>query len=123
MDLPDGDGAQALDDFPVVVFTPMASDGIGWLRITEPQRDPRAACMSVAALIHLLQPGVPLSELQARAETAIRALEDSADSAAVIDDMHRVERVFLHPGASSPDLVSRHPAMQPRAARRLGPAR
>ena len=76
------------------VFAPMAYDGVGWVRIAGPQHDPRAACMSVTAHIHLLK-GIPLRELDARAEDAVRELEDGAVSVAVIDDTHRVDRIML----------------------------
>lgn len=76
------------------VFAPLAYDGVGWVRIAGPQRDARAACMSVTAHIHLLE-GVPLTELDARAESAVRELEDGAVSVAVIDDAHRVDRIIL----------------------------
>lgn len=84
------------------VFAPMAFDGISWVRIAGPQRDARAACMSVTAHIHLLQ-GLPLGELDARAESAVRALEDGAVSVAVIDDLHRVDRIIVCSAAGFPD--------------------
>jgi len=84
------------------LFTPMAFDGISWARIAGPQRDARAACMSVTAHIHLLH-GLPLGELDARAESAVRALEDGAVSVAVIDDRHRVDRIFVCSVSGSAD--------------------
>jgi hypothetical protein len=75
-----------------VEFTPLAYDGFSWLHIDEPQRDARSACMVVAAFVHLLRPGASLSELEARAEAAVRVLEGGAARTTVIDDNHRVER-------------------------------
>jgi hypothetical protein len=71
----------------------MAFDGLAWSRITSPQQDARAACLLVTAHIHLFRPQVPLRDLDARAEPAIRELEDGAGSVMVIDDRHRVDRV------------------------------
>lgn len=76
------------------MYTPMAFDGLGWVRIAGPQPDARAACMSVTAQIHLLE-GLPLRELDARAESAVRELEDGAASVAVIDESHRVDRIIV----------------------------
>jgi len=76
------------------VFAPMAFDGLGWMRIAGPQPDARDACMSVTAHIHLLE-GLPLRELDARVEGAVRELEDGAVSVAVIDDSHRVDRIIV----------------------------
>jgi len=76
------------------LFAPMAFDGVSWVRIAEPQPDAVGACMSITAHIHLLQER-PLGELDARAGSAIRALEDGAVSVAVIDDMHRVDRIYV----------------------------
>jgi hypothetical protein len=76
-------------------FTPMAFDGLAWSRITSPQQDARAACLLVTAHIHLFRPEVPLRDLDARAEPAIRELEDGAASVMVIDDRHRVDRAGL----------------------------
>jgi hypothetical protein len=87
------------------LFAPMAFDGLGWVRIAGPQDDARQACMSVTARIHLLQ-GLPLSELDARAESAVRQLEDGAVSVRVIDDAHRVDRIIL---LSAAVLPHRHP--------------
>ena len=85
------------------LFAPMAFDGRSWERIARPQPDARAACMSVTTHIHLLQEGFPLGELDARAESAVRALEDGAVSIAVIDDVHRVDRIFLCSVTGFPD--------------------
>lgn len=76
-----------------LVFT----DGLGWTRITRPQPEARAACLYVSAHIHLMQPALPLRDLDARAEAAIRALEDGTASVTVIDDLHRVDRAGLCP--------------------------
>jgi hypothetical protein len=97
MDLTSGDNAMGCDKprSPAgtgVVFTPLAYDGFTWLNIDEPQRDARSACMVVAAFVHLLMPGASLSELEARAEAAVRVLERGAAWTTVIDDNHRVER-------------------------------
>jgi hypothetical protein len=75
-------------------FVPMAfADGLGWTRIAVAQAEARAACLSVTAHIHhLMDPQTPLRELDAKAEPAIRALEDGAESVTVIDDLHRVDR-------------------------------
>jgi len=83
-------------------FTPMAlCDGLGWVRICAPQPGPRAACLAVTAYIHLMSPAVPLRDLDARAEEAIRALEDGAGSVTVIDDQHRVDRAGPPAGTSA----------------------
>jgi hypothetical protein len=39
-----------------------------------------------------MRPELPLRELDSRAEPAIRALEDSAVTVTVIDELHRVDR-------------------------------
>ncbi len=80
-----------------VTFTPMAFNGLDWVRITSPQPTARFACLAVTAYISLLRPGTPLHDLDARAEAAIRALEDGAPTVTVIDDRHRVDRVDLCP--------------------------
>jgi len=79
----------------LAAFTPMTFDGLAWSRITSPQRDARAACLLVTAHIHLFRPEVPLRDLDARAEPAIRELEDGAASVMVIDGRHRVDRAGL----------------------------
>lgn len=94
-------GGSGHDDRPAsvalrhaAVFTPLIfTDGLGWTRIAAPQPAARAACLCVTAHIHLMHPEVTLRELDARAEAAIRALEEGATSATVIDDLHRVDRV------------------------------
>jgi hypothetical protein len=74
-------------------FIPMAfAEGLGWVAIRVPQSAARAACLSVTAHIHLLNPRLPLRDLDAHAEDAIRALEDGARSVTVIDELHRVDR-------------------------------
>jgi hypothetical protein len=76
-----------------LAFIPMAFvDGLGWVPITGPQAAPRAACLSVTARIHLLNPGLPLRDLDARAQESIEALESGARSVTVIDEFHRVDR-------------------------------
>jgi hypothetical protein len=100
MDLPGGPGHDARTvpgrrnrAVGWALFVPLAyADGLGWTRITVPQAEPRAACLSVAAHIHLMRPELPLRELDARAEPAIKALEGGAASVTVIDDLHRVDR-------------------------------
>ena len=72
------------------------------MRIAGPQADARAACLSVSTHIHLLE-NRPLGELDASAESAIRALEDGAVSVAVIDDVHRVDRIYLCSVTGFPD--------------------
>ena len=77
----------------LAAFIPMAFiDGLGWVPITGPQTAPRAACLSVTARIHLLNPGLPLRDLDARAQESIEALESGARSVTVIDEFHRVDR-------------------------------
>jgi hypothetical protein len=77
----------------LAAFIPMAFiDGLGWVPITGPQAAPRAACLSVTARIHLLNPGLPLRDLDARAQESIDALEAGARSVTVIDEFHRVDR-------------------------------
>jgi hypothetical protein len=77
----------------LAMFIPMAFiDGLGWVPITGPQAAPRAACLSVTARIHLLNPDLPLRDLDARAQDAIDALEGGARSVTVIDEFHRVDR-------------------------------
>jgi hypothetical protein len=83
-----------------VTFTPMAFDGLSWSRIAGPQQDARAACLLATAHVHLFKPEVPLRDLDARAEPAIRNLEDGASTAMVIDDHHRVDRTGLSGSAS-----------------------
>ena len=80
------------------MFAPLVfHDGLGWEPVTSPQPTARAACLKVAALIHLLRPCVPLRELDALAEEAIRALEDGAIRVTVINDRHRVDRAGTCP--------------------------
>lgn len=74
-------------------FTPMVLSGsLGWVRIAAPQAAARAACLAVTAYWHLMRPEVPLRNLDALAETAIRALEGGAVGVNVIDECHRVDR-------------------------------
>jgi hypothetical protein len=94
----DPDHRRRLDD--LATFIPMAFNGLAWSRIIGPQRDARAACLLAAAHIHLFRPEVRLRDLDARAETAIRALENGAATVMVIDDRHRVDRVDLASGDS-----------------------
>jgi hypothetical protein len=84
----------------LAAFTPMVFDGLAWSRIVGPQQDARAACLLVTAHIHLFRPQVPLRDLDARAEAAIRELEDGAATVMVIDDRHRVDRAGLGPFTS-----------------------
>lgn len=84
----------------LVTFTPMAFDGLAWSRVTGPQQDARAACLLVTAHVHLFNPELALRDLDARAESAIRALEEGAPAVLVIDDRHRVDRSGLGEGTS-----------------------
>jgi hypothetical protein len=79
------------------VFVPMASDGVAWLRICEPQQDAATAWMRVAEYIRLLEPGREADELEAAARSAAKKLESGAASATVVDELHRVERFALEP--------------------------
>jgi len=100
MDLPCGPGHHARaaaneTEHPLgwATFIPLAfTDGLGWVRITAPQTEARAACLRVTAHIHLMRPEFPLRELDSQAEPAIKALEDGAASTTVIDEFHRVDR-------------------------------
>ncbi len=84
----------------LAAFIPMAFiDSLGWVPIAGPQTGPRAACLSITAHIHLLNPGLPLRELDERAQGPIAALESGARSVSVIDERHRVDRA---------DVGSRH---------------
>jgi hypothetical protein len=111
----EGDGT-ASDSGPVprpgswVTFTPMARDGMAWSRITSPQQDARAACLLVTAYIHLFRPDVPLRDLDARAATAIRELEEGAETVMVIDDRHRVDRTGLCPAADRGEAGAARPS-------------
>jgi hypothetical protein len=60
---------------------------------------PRAACLSVTARIRLMQPSIPLPELDAQTEKVIRALEDGAGSVTVVNEFRLVERIDAHAGA------------------------
>jgi len=91
-----GRRAAAWAEFVPLVF----NDCLGWVRITVPQPGARAACLSVTAHIHLMQPRIPLRELDAQTESAIRALEDGADTVAVVNEFHRVDRIGVHTPAS-----------------------
>jgi hypothetical protein len=74
-------------------FIPMTfAEGLGWIAIRAPQPTARSACLSITAHIHLMNPLLPLRDLDARAQDAIRALEDGAGSVTVIDEHHRVDR-------------------------------
>lgn len=107
MDLPGGLGqdggspsAAPRSAAGTALFAPLVfHDGLGWEPVTSPQPTARAACLKVTALIHLLRPCVPLRELDARAEEAIRALEAGAVSVTVIDNRHRVDRADPCPSA------------------------
>jgi hypothetical protein len=81
----------------LVVFSALVFDGARWMGIAGPHPDARTACLCVVTWIGLMQPGVPLADLRERAKAAVRALEDGAISAPVIDDRHRVDRVKLCP--------------------------
>jgi hypothetical protein len=94
-----GDSARVVPGVPGYVaarwslFVPLVYvAGLGWVRITAPRPEARAACLSVTAHIHLLDPGRSLRELDVQAEVAIKALEDGAPTVTVIDDLHRVDR-------------------------------
>jgi len=97
----------AVDGGGWTVFAPMAFDGVGWMRIAGPRVEARDACMSVTTFIHLLH-GIPLSELDARLESAVRALEAGAPSVRVIDDAHRVDRIILCSVPEVPDGDAQH---------------
>jgi hypothetical protein len=79
-------------------FIPLAfADGLGWIPVSVPQAAARAACLNATAHIHLFNPGLPLRDLDARAEEAISALENGAVSV-TINESHRVDRVGTAPG-------------------------
>jgi hypothetical protein len=46
-----------------------------------------------------MQPRIPLRELDAQTENAIRALEDGADTVTVVNELHRVDRIGVHAAA------------------------
>src|SRR5712691_7613855 len=94
MDHASGDRATA-DGGAGVSFTPLAFDGLTWLRIDGPQRDPRSACMIVAPFIHLIDPATSRCDLESAAEKAVRLLEEGASCVSVIDSLHRVERATM----------------------------
>lgn len=100
---PGGDGTEPDQNAAIggmATFTPMVLTGsLGWVRIAAPQAAARPACLAVTAYMHLIRPDMPLKNLDAKAEAAIRALEDGAASVNVIDDLHRVDRdcPFLAP--------------------------
>jgi hypothetical protein len=82
----------------LAAFTPMTFiDSLGWVPITGPQAGPRAACLSITAHIHLLNPDLPLRDLDERAQDSIAALESGARSVTVIDEFHRVDRADAGP--------------------------
>jgi len=89
-----GDASGGLEvPLRLAAFVPMAFvDSLGWVPITGPQAGPRAACLSITAHIHLLNPGLPLRDLDERAQESIAALERGARSVTVIDEFHRVDR-------------------------------
>lgn len=93
---PGGDGIEPDQNAAIgrlATFTPMVLTGsLGWVRISAPQAAARPACLAVTAYMHLMRPDMPLKNLDAKAEAAIRALEDGAASVNVIDDLHRVDR-------------------------------
>jgi hypothetical protein len=88
----DGPADTALPAGPSAFVPLVRNDLLGWIPITTPQPGARAACLAVAAHIHLLNPALPLRALDAIAQDAIGALEDGADSVTVIDELHRVDR-------------------------------
>ena len=100
-----------------VTFTPLVFDGLTWSRITAPQQDARAACLLVTAHIHLFRPEVPLRDLDALAEAAIRKLEDGAATVTVVDDLHRVDRSDHRPavGNSTSDAAVKPRREEPRS--------
>jgi hypothetical protein len=88
------DGRLRLDIlFPL--FSATVSTENGWELVGEPQRDPRRACMLLAAAVWKRDPGVRLTELQAQVENAVSALRNGARKAAIFDHRHRVERTDL----------------------------
>lgn len=91
-------GEVPADASMLAVFTPLVLSGsLGWVQVTAPQDTARAACLAVTAYIHLMRPDLPLRDLDAKAEAAIRALEDGAASANVIDELYRVDRSSPRP--------------------------
>jgi hypothetical protein len=80
---PARDGAPGDEKAPArpAAFIPLAfADGLGWIPVSGPQTVARAACLNATAHIHLVNPALPLRDLDARAEEAINALENGAAS-------------------------------------------
>jgi hypothetical protein len=85
------DGQIRLDtSFPL--FTARMNTRNGWEHAGEPQRDPLAACMLLAAAIWKQDPAVCLTGLQAQVDGAVSALRNGARKVTIGDDGHRVER-------------------------------
>ncbi len=88
------DGQIRLDaTFPI--FTPMVITANGWDYAAAPQRNPRAACMLVAAALWKQDPGTCLARLEAQVENVVRELENGARNVAIGNDMHRVGRTDI----------------------------
>ncbi len=77
------------------VFRILVDSGHGWEHIAEPQRDPYAACMLLAAAIWKQEPGTCLDELRAHVDKAIRELRKGAWKVTIGDDKHCVSRADL----------------------------
>jgi hypothetical protein len=88
-------GGQVRLDTTFAIFTPVVTTENGWDYVAAPQRDPRAACMLLAAALWKQDPGICLPALQAQVENAVRELGNGAGSVSIGDDRHRVGRTDL----------------------------
>jgi hypothetical protein len=67
----------------------------GWDYVAAPQRDPRAACMLLAAALWEQDPGIRLAALESQVENAVSELENGARRITIGDDIHRVGRTDI----------------------------
>jgi hypothetical protein len=119
-DDPDGvtvrDGQLRLDT-TFAIFTPMVTTANGWDYVAAPQRDPRVACMLLAAAVWKQNPVICLATLESKVENAVRDLVNGAQEITIGDDAHRVWRTDIVIGIPLRSLL-RKPY---RPGRRRGP--
>lgn len=79
------------------MFVPRVFDGVSWVRVAPPQREPGAACLAVAAHLRAAAPAMPGRELDARVACVVRLFEDGITGVVMIGEGHRVDRIDLLP--------------------------
>ena len=75
------------------VFVPRTFDGAGWVRVGPAQREAGTACLAAVAHLRSAVPGMPQAEVEARAASAARMLEEGMADVVMIGAGHRVDRI------------------------------